>query len=237
MNTENIYEAMGNINEEYIKMAHATVAKKRPVWIKWSAIAACFVAIIIATATLLSNLKQPDIAPSDDNMFLVVNHLKQPPAIADIDGKITNYNDISYNAWQLTMKEFETFTGISYKDFESRLPESLRENMIFYSLATRKYKDNHLEDTYYLHDYIFDCKSKDDVFVRIAICNFEEPIRDYIIDNKTPKLSKINQTPAIIYEYDGLYLVQFSHNGLNYDIETQRMDLKQLQQLLVNIVV
>ena len=42
MKKEQLYEVLGDINENYINDAHKTVKKKsRPVWVKWGAVAAC----------------------------------------------------------------------------------------------------------------------------------------------------------------------------------------------------
>ncbi len=41
MNNESLYEAMGNINEKHINAAYAPKVKKKPVWVKWGAMAAC----------------------------------------------------------------------------------------------------------------------------------------------------------------------------------------------------
>jgi len=49
MKKEQLYEVLGDINENYINDAHKTAKKKsRPVWVKWGAIAACL-CLIVAT--------------------------------------------------------------------------------------------------------------------------------------------------------------------------------------------
>lgn len=46
MKKENLYEVLGDIQEEYVNEAHGTAKKKaRPVWLKWGAIAACLALI------------------------------------------------------------------------------------------------------------------------------------------------------------------------------------------------
>ena len=39
-----------------------------------------------------------------------------------------------------------------------------------------------------------------------------------------------------IYGYDNMYMVNFSYEGVNYDIETRDIELNQLQELLTNIM-
>ena len=48
MKKEKLYEAIGDINENYINDAHKTVKKKsRPVWVKWGAMVACLCLVIV----------------------------------------------------------------------------------------------------------------------------------------------------------------------------------------------
>ena len=70
----------------------------------------------------------------------------------------------------------------------------------------------------------------------IALCNFEAPIRDCFISDENPEVSNVNGTPVTIYGYDNMYMVSFSYEAINYDIETKDMGLDQLQALLANIV-
>ena len=50
-----------------------------------------------------------------------------------------------------------------------------------------------------------------------------------------PEVSSVNGTPVTIYGYDNMYMVNFSYEGVNYDIETRDIELNQLQELLTNI--
>ena len=49
-------------------------------------------------------------------------------------------------------------------------------------------------------------------------------------------MSSVNGTPVTIYGYDNMYMVNFSYEGVNYDIETRDIELNQLQELLTNIM-
>ncbi len=53
MNNERLYEAMGNISEKHINAAHAFKAKKKPMWVKWGAMAACL-CLLAAGITVIS---------------------------------------------------------------------------------------------------------------------------------------------------------------------------------------
>ena len=169
---------------------------------------------------------------------LVVNHLDQAPIAADMDVQYSSYdyNKLPCDVWEAIKEEFYTLTGIEYDDFTARIPVELGADFSFYSLAVRGYKDSGLEDEYRLHDYVFDCKTDDGKQAIVALCTFENPLRDYFIENEAKELSDINGTQIIIYEYENTYMMQFSYKGVNYDIETRNMDLNGMEALLVSLL-
>ena len=262
MNANKFSDAMSEIDTKYIDEAlnynnNAKQKATKPSWIKWGAMVACFSVIAIAAVSILLNYfnrqgtappdnsniaitDNPDNtesqSPGNSSVELVVNQLDEPLSMLDVDVQITNYDNLSYDAWKLIEEDFYTFANISYDDFVALIPEELRMNMTFCSLATKGYNDSEQDDEYRLHDYVFDCESDDGAQVTIALCNFETPIRDWFILDENPELSNVNGTSVTIYGYDNMYMVNFSYKGINYDIETKDMDLNQLQELLVNIM-
>ena len=257
MNNGQILDAIGMINDEAIADARAYQRPKSRRLVKWSGMAACLAVVLFTVFSVLPHyLHQQGATPPDDlnsgiadnpdnnthqpssgsNVELVVNQLEAPPFMVDVDVKLTHYDKIPYDVWKLVEENFYTFANISYNDFVSRIPEAYRMNMAFYSLATKGYKDSEQDDAYKLHDYVLDCQSDDGVQVMIALCNFEAPIRDCFISDENPEVSNVNGTPVTIYGYDNMYMVSFSYEGINYDIETKDMGLDQLQALLANIV-
>jgi len=55
MTDEKLYEILGDIDEKHIKEAKEYRKSKRPVWLKWSAIAACFAVVAAAGVFLLKD--------------------------------------------------------------------------------------------------------------------------------------------------------------------------------------
>ncbi len=64
MDKENLYEAMGNIDEKRIHAAHAPAAKKKPVWVKWGAMAACLCLIVGGVFMFRENSPAPNPGPA-----------------------------------------------------------------------------------------------------------------------------------------------------------------------------
>lgn len=60
MKKEQLYEVLGDINENYINDAHMTTKKNfRPVWLKWGALAACLCLVVIGSfGGVYSNMKK-----------------------------------------------------------------------------------------------------------------------------------------------------------------------------------
>ena len=70
MKKENLYEAIGEINEDYINEAHKTVKKKsRPVWVKWVSMAACL-SLIVMVGIFGNLFPLPDTPDISDNSIL-----------------------------------------------------------------------------------------------------------------------------------------------------------------------
>lgn len=256
MTNETLYEVFGQINETFVAAAHSHTARfRKPIWEKRSVMAACFAGILLTAFLLVPSgirgqysfppgnppegtiADDPDSHPSqsssDSNVELVVNDLKSPPVMTDVDVQITHYDALSPDARKAFEEDFLSFTNITYDSFLTLIPEELRTNMVFYALSAKSGRDS---AEYKLHDYVFACQSDDGVQATIALCNFEEPIRDCFFEEETSEVSSIHGTPVTIYGYGDLYLANFSHEGLYYDIETANMDLNSFEALLVNIL-
>lgn len=248
MKKEDFCDILGDINEAYIKEAHLPRQKRKMIWVQWGAVAACIVAILAVSIPLSGrslseqgNTTSPsetseakNNAPDATAIELVVNEI-DGMTTADMDVQIAYYDKLPESAWKAVLEDFHTFTGISYEDFVKRLSATL-EISNFYSLATRGYKDGALEDEYRLHDYVFEGKTENDGDVTIALCSFEEPLRDclFICDNKIP--SEINGMPLVIYGAPNYYMVQFTYQNVNYDIEATNLSLDELTDLLVKLL-
>ena len=60
MKKEKLYEAIGEINENYINKAHMTAKKPSSHWIKWSSIAACFIVMLATMLAIMPMLFMDD---------------------------------------------------------------------------------------------------------------------------------------------------------------------------------
>lgn len=262
MKKEDLFEALGDVNIQYIKEAHRKDEERNSFsWTKWGLIAASLtiLALSIPMLTYLlhsvgKNKTTIGIAPFDtgknvqelqaDNdektnqsektNRLVVNEVEGIMS-TDMDVEITSLEKMPVDVWNSVLEDFKKTMGISYEGFIGIIPDSY-ECVQFYSVSTRGYKDTNLQEEYRLHDYVFEYQTKNDGKVTIAICSFEEPLRDYRIDCENPQKTEINGCEATIYNYQNVFMTQFSCRDIHYDIETSNITLEEFEKLLESII-
>ena len=173
------------------------------------------------------------ISPEKSNI-LVVNEATNVMSV-DMDVQLTTFNKLPYDIWMSVLEEFHEFVGIPYEEFTNKISDGF-ECYHFYALSIPKYKDTNLKDEYRLHDYVFEYHTENGGEATIAICSFEEPLRDYFFMCDNPKESEINGVTVFIYGYQDSFMVQFSYKNINYDIGTNNITLEELEELLICII-
>ncbi len=232
MTNEKLYEVLGDINEKYVKEAKEYRKAKKPIWFKWGAMAAClcfavfgiFVIQHLGTAPS-TTIEQPG------NSNLVVNEVDNVMQL-DMDVQLSYYTDISADEWETVMEAFEQAIGMSYEEFTKKLPASYQRTA-FYSIDVPTAPKS---GDYIPHDYVFEFLTENDGEVKIAICADEEPLRDCFFLCENPKESKINGTTALIYSVQDSFMVQFSYDTVNYDIDMRNITLEEVENLLTCII-
>ncbi len=72
--------------------------------------------------------------------------------------------------------------------------------------------------------------------IRVAFSDKGKPVRDYGFDSDNVLKSTINKNELVIYKYENIYFVEFNYNGVNYDIETNGINLIELEMFLKSII-
>ena len=253
MKKEQLYEALGEINENYINDANQTVKKKtRAVWVKWVAMAACL-CLVVSGAFVLPRLQRDSVEPNpqlstnpnigteqsnndeittqpNNKNVLLVNTV-DGVAGADMDVQFTYYPDPSEDKSDDVLIQFENVAGLNYNNFVAKIPDVFIKER-FYSVDVPA----NAAAAYIPHDFVFDYLTNNGGEITIAICAKEEPLRDLFVICDNPKRSEINGIPVVILGYQDSFLVQFSWQSVNYDIETRSIALEELEQLLVCII-
>ena len=237
--------------------ARTASVKKRPALRHWAGLAACLCLLAVSAAVLLPRLSPaapepntdspivspgeivtdtPGTAAPEANIKLHINKLNGI-GVADMDLKVERYDKLPYDMWQAVLAAFEEYTGCSYENFTARFPEEWQVKR-FYSHMIRGYKDGVRSEEYdTLHDYIFDLENGDGGSATVSVCSYEMPLRDCFFVSENPKESTINDTTLVIHGGDGLYLTDFNHDGLYYDVELSGISKAQLEEFLVALIV
>lgn len=223
MTKKTISDAISNIDIEYIeKAADYSVEQitEKNAWAKWAALAACLSIIIIGAFHVNRNTDQ-----------IVVNQI-QGMGVYDIDARLTYYDKLSDTEKEGMMKQFENKFGISYQDFTEQLLDIFKIET-FYSMDT---PSDATRTEYTPHDYVIMCRTQNGGDIKISICRNEEPLRDYYVECVYTEISSINGNTVTIYGISNAYIVYFSYQNINYDIETKNVTLEELEKLLKNIL-
>lgn len=151
---------------------------------------------------------------------------------ADMDVQFSYYTDLGTDELASAYSDFEQMIGLSYKDFAIKIPK-IFVSKAFYSVDA---PSGVAKKEYTPHDYVFEYQTKNGGEVTIAICALEEPLRDCFIVCDKPEQSEINGLAVIIYGYEDKFMVQFSCDHVNYDIETNNITRKELEELLTGMI-
>ena len=233
MKKEQLYEVLGDINENYVNDAHMTAKKSAyPIWLKWVAMAACL-CLVVSGAFVLPRLQsdsvEPNPQPNNKNVLLV--NTVDGLAGADMDVQFTYYPDPSEDKSDDVLIQFKNVAGLNYNNFVAKIPDVFVKER-FYSVDV----PSDAAVAYIPHDFVFDYQTNNGGEITIAICAKEEPLRDLFVISDNPKQSEINGIPVVILGYQDSFLVQFSWQSVNYDIETRSITLEELEQLLVCLI-
>ena len=169
------------------------------------------------------------------NKYKYKNQLKNPPVSMDMDVQYEFFQKLPYDVWQMVLNDFHTLMGISYDDFILKVPAKW-SLLDFYSLSTRGYKDSGLEEDYRMHDYVFEYQTENSGSITIALCSFEQPLRDCFFECKNPKVSNVYGIEIMVYQYENTFFTEFKYEDVYYDIETNGVGIEEVQELLKNIL-
>lgn len=167
---------------------------------------------------------------SDGQGVLIVNQVNSPIS-ADYDAQISSYGKSLEND---SLEAFKAYTGISYENFTAGIPD-IWECEDIYSLSTINYTDAEHLNEYHIHDYVFTFCTEAGGKATISLCPTEKPLQDCIVICDNPKESEIHGIPLTIYGFESGYMVQFSYQNINYDIEVTNISLEELENLLLGI--
>ncbi len=228
MKKEMLFETLGEVEEQYICQAHETSAdgKKSP-WVRFGVMAACLAVVALG---VFGVLRAQETATVPEETVLHVNELKEYMS-TDMDVQISVYNALSEQEQGEMLCAFEESMGMSQESVSEKMPEgyTLCEFMTVNAPTDRE------EGTYAPHDYVMQWKNEEGGDITMALCAFEQPLRDVYLGTE-PQVSTVLGVPMVIYGYQSSYMVQFFYENVYYDVETQFLTLPELEAVLTALV-
>lgn len=103
-----------------------------------------------------------------------------------------------------------------------------------YSVYTRDIGNSKYDN---LNCYVYYFSNENDERnIRVAFSGKGKPVRDYGFDRDSALKSTINDNELVIYKYENIYFVEFIYNNVNYDIETNGINIVELEMFLKSII-
>jgi len=170
-----------------------------------------------------SNLNTPltDIYNESNVSTTNKNESNSNSYIQDIDIKIIDidYEELINNDDYLFLKNIEIPNDLNIQTYHA--------NYI---------KENNDADYTTLHNYSFRYQHpSENRNIIISFSNKYEPLRYYIYSSKK-QTKKINNTEIIFYQNENSYIILFTYNNINFDIETNNITEEEITNLLTSII-
>lgn len=168
---------------------------------------------------IISEYKNNVTTESEEKISLNINKIDELAMTKlDADSRILNGVCIPY---------FEYMTKLA-------IPDDFDNKEDYKALWVKSNRDVNEYDK--LNNYVFTYRNtSNNRIIIIAFSEEYEPLRDYYIKGGE-KITTIGNTELIISQYKDTFLTTFTHNGVNYDIETRDITEDELLALLESII-
>lgn len=97
MTKENLYEILGDINENYVKEAEAIKKTRKPSWVKWGVMVACLCLVIIGALITPDMQSEPNEPTQPDRTNLLIVNEAENVIHTDMDVQITSLDKLPYS--------------------------------------------------------------------------------------------------------------------------------------------
>ncbi len=254
MTREELCEVLGEIQEEYVAQAHA-VPKGKQHW-KPLAIAASLTFIIASSLFVWTRLQGTGDALGTESLKAAAEEVyadrtlateavteAQPTklnvnwteSITMSDMDVAGFSEWPDSATMTPEEAFYEYLGIPYEDFTAKLPEGWSVESC--SVVTAPEYNEETDKKYYApHDFVLTCVNASGGKIRVALCGWEEPLRDAYFLTDSPLESEINGVSVEIYGYNNWFYAYCGDGLMFYDITAQDVPLGDLEVFLFSIL-
>ncbi|MGI6181956.1 MAG: hypothetical protein ACOYIE_07750 [Agathobaculum sp.] len=233
MTNEKFYEVLGGMDENYVKEA-GEYRKRKPVWPKWCAAAACLCLAVLGLwfAGQRTDGQTPGgVVPQPEGGVLTVNPVENVTS-ADMDVQFSHYSDLPADGRQAAEQAFADAMGMTCAEFAAKLPADWQQTA-FYSVDAPTEPRGAV---YIPHDYVFELRTADGGSAKIALCAGQAPLRDCFFVCDAPEQSEIGGTAVTVYGVRDTLFAEFACGGVFYDVETHGVPAEELENLLTGLL-
>ena len=230
-----LLKAISNVDEQYLEEYNVVLEKREKIKkfekhervVNMKFLSPILAVAVIAGIVFMVNPKveTPIInnnvptTESEEKISLNINKIDNM-MMADMDAEERILNGVM-------IPYFEYMSGLS-------IPDDFDNKEDYRAVWVRSNRDVNEYDV--LNNYVFTYKNTTNSRrIIIAFSEEHKPLRDYYIDGGE-KITTIGNTELIISQYKDMFLTTFTHNGVNYDIETRGITEDELLALLESII-
>lgn len=217
------FDKLRNLNIVKERIEENSKMKNKSHLFKYASGFTCLILLAVVGVILFNNTNPKKILDNGKDVVYINSIKEEILNSLDADVKIVDMNDDFYNLYPFVNNIV--------------VPNDLNKSdvKIIYTRGSVDKNEYNI-----LHDYVLTYESYENDFriknITISFSENYEPLRDYFIENKTEKVSKINNVDLKIYQYKETYLTAFKYNNINFDIETNNISENELLDLLKSII-
>lgn len=211
MRTEDFAEVLGSIDENYIQEAETMKKARKPVWLKWGAMAACVCLLAAAMAAVPNLFPGTTPAPPDNNDFPVQTNPNQSEGTEHIKPWTVHYNE----AASVLLGNHACIQGIFTEPLNDTELTALTPEICFEYMTYSGYAEF---DTYgNLLDVVMEVSTTlPESPVTVALADYCSGF-DYVLPEEE-KVSVCNGVEYRVYQYESGHTVTLSARTIMNDI-------------------
>ena len=206
-------------NSIIMKMEKDKKAKLRNNLIKFATLPICamlIISFILVRQDTRKITNENDKLPIVENqeVSIIINKIEML-GMAMLDARVEN----------ITNETFEVVEGIV-------VPKDLDKFDAYKLLIKGDNSKEYNKLANYVYSYI---NTETNRSINISFSDTNKPLRDYMLED-IGTVSRIKDITLEIYQYEELYMTEFSYKGYNFDIETSNITQEELIELLKSLI-
>lgn len=201
--------------------------------VKWVSVPACLIIVICGVVFLNKDNNDIIYKPSDPIISGEKNYEIYINTVTGNGASGALKLDADIKRLDIKIEELVKLPNYSFLK-ELKLPDDLNKKT-YSEIYVKENRDSEEYTVKNNYSFVYE-NTKCYKTIVLAFSDKYKPLRDYLFDIENAKISKINNTEIIIYQYENSYMTTFRYNDINFDIETTDITEQEFIDLLVSII-